>query len=237
MVEILVNGFVTLFVILDPPGLMPLFLTLTAGASPARRRQIAFKACLIAAGILVLFGLAGTAILGGLGITLGAFRVAGGLFLFYIGFELVFEKRKERRESSASVAVEDQRSQSQRGEGDRDGSSGEVSDDVSAFPLAVPLMAGPGAISATILLSGSLPTLGGKVGLFLVIASALGITFAVLALSHRLDRFLGPTLRAIISRLLGVLLAALAIQFIADGAAELVRTSQTSSVSATIATD
>ncbi|BDA84533.1 UPF0056 inner membrane protein [Aureimonas sp. SA4125] len=211
MIELLVNGFVTLFVILDPLGLLPLFLTLTRGASAAKRRRIALKASLIAAGILLVFALFGLAILSGLGITLGAFRVAGGLFLFWIGFELVFEKRKERHERSATIAVED------RDEGE---------EDVAAFPLAIPLIAGPGAISATILLSGSLPTLAGQTGLVLVIVAALGINFGILALAHRVDHFLGRTGRAIISRLLGVLLAALAVQFVADGAAELARTTQ-----------
>lgn len=210
MIELLVNGFVTLFVILDPLRLMPLFLTLTPGASPARRREIALKATVIAGGILVAFSLFGLAILDGLGITLGAFRVAGGLFLFWIGFELVFEKRRERHERSATIAVEDT------GDGD----------DVAAFPLALPLMAGPGAISATILLSGSLPTLSGQAGLILVIVAALAINFLVLASSHRVERYIGRSGRAIISRLLGVLLAALAVQFVADGAAQLAGTTR-----------
>ena len=216
MIDLLVNGFVTLFVILDPLGLLPLFLTLTPGASPRQRRRIALKASIIAGGILLLFGLFGLAILGGLGITLGAFRVAGGLFLFWIGFELVFEKRKERHERSANVAVED-----------RD----DDDDDVAAFPLAIPLIAGPGAISAVILLSGSLPSLTGQAGLILVIVAALGINFVILALAHRVDRFLGRTGRAIISRLLGVLLAALAVQFVAEGAAQLARTTHAAPLS------
>jgi multiple antibiotic resistance protein len=216
MIELLVNGFVTLFVILDPLGLLPLFLTLTPGASPRQRRRIALKASLIAVGILLVFGLFGLAILEGLGITLGAFRVAGGLFLFWIGFELVFEKRKERHERSAVIAVEDHE---------------DDNDDVAAFPLAIPLIAGPGAISATILLSGSLPTLTGQAGLVIVIVSALGINFVLLALAHRVDRFLGRTVRAIISRLLGVLLAALAVQFVADGVALLAQTTQAAPLS------
>ena len=216
MIELLVNGFVTLFVILDPLGLLPLFLTLTPGASPRQRRRIALKASLIAGGILLVFGLFGLAILEGLGITLGAFRVAGGLFLFWIGFELVFEKRKERHERSAVIAVEDHE---------------DDNDDVAAFPLAIPLIAGPGAISATILLSGSLPTLTGQAGLVIVIVSALGINFLLLALAHRVDRFLGRTVRAIISRLLGVLLAALAVQFVADGVALLAQTTQAAPLS------
>ncbi|MCQ8782650.1 MarC family protein [Mangrovibrevibacter kandeliae] len=203
MFDVLVNGFVTLFVILDPLALVPLFLALTAGASVAERRRTALRASIIAGCILALFGLAGLAVLSGLGITLGAFRVAGGLFLFFIGFELVFERRGERKAKSAQGAAE------------------EPEADIAAFPLAIPLLAGPGAISATILLSGSLPTLAGKAGLLLVITVAAAISFVVLAEAHRIDRFLGPTSRAVISRLLGVLLAALAVQFIADGVAQL----------------
>ncbi|MAU96624.1 MAG: MarC family transcriptional regulator [Fulvimarina sp.] len=205
MFDILLNGFVTLFVILDPFGLVPLFLALTPGASSAVRGAIALRASVITFAILALFGLTGLALLEVLGITLGAFRLAGGLFLFWIGFELVFERRAERKQKSASHAVEDS-----------DGG------DVAAFPLAIPLMAGPGAISAVILLSGNLPGVVGKAALLGVIFVAVAATFAFLAVAHRLDRYLGVTSRAVISRLLGVLLAALAVQFVADGAAALV---------------
>lgn len=205
MVDLLVSGFATLFVILDPIGLVPLFLALTPGQDSKARREIAFRACAIAFAILAVFALTGLAILEALGISLGAFRLTGGLFLFAIGFELVFEKRKERRARSAERAIS---------------TDDEV--DVAAFPLAIPLLAGPGAIAAVILLSGNLPTLAGKVGLLLLILVALLLSFACLAASHRLDRLLGATGRVVISRLLGVLLAALAVQFVADGAAELI---------------
>ena len=208
MFDILLTGFVTLFVILDPLGLIPLFLTLTPGASAAERRRTAMRASVIAFAILALFAITGPAVLDGLGITLGAFRVAGGLFLFWIGFELVFEKRNERKGRSAERAVDD------------------VDDaDIAAFPLAIPLMAGPGAISAVILLAGNLPGVVGKIGLLLVITAAMLATFACLAVAHRLDHFLGATGRAVISRLLGVLLAALAVQFVADGVAALATSS------------
>lgn len=206
MIELLVNGFVTLFVILDPLGLMPIFLTLTPGASPKQRRQIAFKANVIATVILLAFSLFGLVLLDGLGITLGAFRVAGGLFLFWTGFELVFERRKERYDRSATIAA---------------AADADDGDDIAAFPLALPLIAGPGAISATILLSGSLPSVPGQAALILVIIAAIAINFAILASAHRVDRHLGRTGRAIVSRLLGVLLAALAVQFVADGIAQL----------------
>ncbi|MEF2550139.1 MarC family protein [Aurantimonas sp. A2-1-M11] len=209
MFDLLLSGFVTLFVIIDPLGLVPLFLAVTPGLDAPERRRIALRACVIAFAILAVFALFGLAILQTLGISLGAFRVAGGLFLFWIGFELVFEKRKERHERSANRAVDDPEAA-----------------DVAAFPLAIPLIAGPGAISAVILLSGSLPSLGGQAALVAVIFTALAVNFAFLALAHRVDRFLGVTGRAVISRLLGVLLAALAVQFVADGAAELVSTTQ-----------
>ncbi|HEX2017314.1 MAG TPA: MarC family protein [Aurantimonas sp.] len=206
MVDILLTGFVTLFVIVDPLGLVPLFLAVTPGASAGERRSIAVRSCVIAFVILALFAVAGTALLQGLGITLGAFRVAGGLFLFWIGFELVFERRRERHERSAERAVDDP----------------EVAD-VAAFPLAIPLIAGPGAISAVILLSGNLPTVTGRVGLVAIIFAVMAATVGFLAVANRIDRFLGVTGRAVISRLLGVLLAALAVQFVADGAALLMQ--------------
>ena len=207
MFDVLLNGFTTLFVILDPLGLVPLFLALTPGAGATERRMIALRASVITFGILALFALTGLALLEVLGITLGAFRLAGGLFLFWIGFELVFERRRERKEQSASRAMDDSETV-----------------DVAAFPLAIPLMAGPGAISAVILLSGNLPGIAGKAALLAVIFLAVLVTFAFLAVAHRLDRFLGVTSRAVISRLLGVLLAALAVQFVADGAAALIHT-------------
>ncbi|MCQ0986699.1 MarC family protein [Jiella marina] len=200
MFDILLSGFATLFVILDPLGLVPLFLALTPGASEAERTRIAFRATVIAFVILALFALTGIVVLETLGITLGAFRVAGGLFLFWIGFELVFERRRERHEKSANRAVHESETA-----------------DVAAFPLAIPLMAGPGAISAVILLAGNLEGIAGKSALLALIFSALLANFAFLAVAHRLDRVLGATGRAVISRLLGVLLAALAVQFVADG--------------------
>lgn len=209
MVDILLSGFVTLFVIIDPLGLVPLFLAVTPGASAGERRSIAVRSCVIAFVILALFAVAGTALLQGLGITLGAFRVAGGLFLFWIGFELVFERRQERHQRSADRAVDDP----------------EVAD-VAAFPLAIPLIAGPGAISAVILLSGNLPTVTGRLGLVAILFVVMAVTFGFLAVADRIDRFLGVTGRAVISRLLGVLLAALAVQFVADGAALLMESSR-----------
>ena len=138
LVKELTTAFVTLFVTIDPPGLAPLFLALTAGMSRSERKQIAIRSTATGFLILLLFALAGTAILTLFGITLHAFRIAGGLLLFWIAFEMIFEKRQERQETSAKRAV--------------------TVDEIrhlAVFPLAIPLIAGPGAISATILLSGT----------------------------------------------------------------------------------
>ena len=142
----------------------------------------------------------GNGILGLLGISIGAFRIAGGLLLFWIAFEMIFEKRNERKEKTGEAAI-----------------TRDHIHNIAVFPLALPLIAGPGAISATILLSGSFSSTIDRAQLILVIAFCLAILFAALVIAERIDRFLGVTGRAILTRLLGVILAALAVQFVVDG--------------------
>ncbi|WP_064683707.1 MarC family protein [Rhizobium bangladeshense] len=197
----LINAFTTLLVTIDPPGLAPLFLGLTTGMSRAQRTQVALRGSTIAFIILAVFALFGAGVLGVLGISIGAFRIAGGLLLFWIAFEMVFEKRQDRKEKATEVAI-----------------TKDHIENVAVFPLALPLIAGPGAISATILLAGTLATSIGKLQLIGVIAANLLLTFLMLLVAERLDRFLGVTGRAILTRLLGVILAALAAQFVVDGA-------------------
>lgn len=204
-VEALLNAFVTLLVTIDPPGLAAMFLGLTVGMSRAERGQVALRGSLMALAILFVFALGGQAILDFLGITLGAFRVAGGLLLFWIAFEMIFEKRQERHEKTAERAV-----------------TRDLIHDLAAFPLALPLIAGPGAISATILLSASFPGLAGTATLLAIITVAVAVNLGALLLAERLDRLLGETGRTILTRLLGVILSALAVQFVADGAAALI---------------
>lgn len=199
--DTLINAFTTLLVTVDPPGLAPLFLGLTSGMNRAERRQVALRGSLIAFFILATFALFGASVLGVLGISIGAFRIAGGLLLFWIAFEMVFEKRQDRKEKTTEVAITQDHIRN-----------------IAVFPLALPLIAGPGAISATILLAGSLPTSVGRAQLIGVIAAILLLLFAALLIADRLDRFLGVTGRAILTRLLGVILAALATQFVVDGA-------------------
>lgn len=198
--ETLFNAFVTLLVTIDPPGLAPLFLALTVGMNRAERRQVAMRASIIGFALLAVFAVAGAAILAMFGITLPAFRVAGGLLLFWIAFEMIFERRQERKGKSADTAITIDHIRN-----------------IAAFPLAIPLIAGPGAISATVLLSGSLSTVAGTLMLLAIVAACIAITFLVLVLAERIDGVLGETGRSILTRLLGVILAALAVQFVADG--------------------
>ena len=200
----LVSAFVTLFVTIDPPGLAPLFLAVTAGMTRSQRAQIAARASLTAFAVLLLFAVAGTAVLQILGITIHAFRIAGGLLLFHIAFEMIFEKRHERHERSAERAV-----------------TADHIRNIAIFPLAIPLIAGPGAISATVLLSGSFQGFAAQATLVGIIAVCLLLTYLVFILAERIDRLLGQTGRSILTRLLGVILAALAVQFVADGIREL----------------
>jgi multiple antibiotic resistance protein len=194
------NAFVTILVTIDPPGLAPLFLALTRGMNREQRAQVSIRASVIGFAIMALFALAGAAILGVFGITLPAFRVAGGLLLFYIAFEMVFERRQDRKEKSADAAI-----------------TKDQIHNIAAFPLAIPLIAGPGAISATVLLSGSFDGWLAQATLVAIILVCLVLTYLVFVLAERIDRFLGHTGRSILTRLLGVILAALAVQFVADG--------------------
>jgi len=197
----LINAFTTLLVTIDPPGLAPIFLGLTTGMSRAERKQVALRGSVIAFIILAVFALFGASVLSVLGISIGAFRIAGGLLLFWIAFEMVFEKRNDRKEKATEAAI-----------------TKDQIENIAVFPLALPLIAGPGAISATILLAGTLLSSVGKAQLIGVIAANMLLTFLMLLVAERLDRFLGVTGRAILTRLLGVILAALAAQFVVDGA-------------------
>ncbi len=198
--ELLINALTTMLVTLDPPGLAPVFLALTAGMTRMQRHQVALRGSIIAFGILAMFALFGSSVLELLGISLGAFRISGGLLLFWISFEMIFEKRQERKEKTSEVAITLDHIQN-----------------IAVFPLALPLIAGPGAISATVLISGSMTTTIDKIIFILILAFSLFLVFAILLAADRLDRFLGNTGRAILTRLLGVLLAALSVQFVVDG--------------------
>jgi len=212
--DYILNAFATLLVTLDPMGLAPIFLAVTRGASPQMRRSIAWRASAIAAVILVIFAFAGTSVLHFLGISLPAFRIAGGLLLFWIAFEMVFEKRDKRKQASAEqVLASDKTSANPR----RHSENGEDFRHLAVFPLAIPLIAGPGAISAAILQASQADGALQMAALIALILLMIGLCWLVFIASDRIDRYLGDTGRSVLTRLLGVILSALAVQFVADG--------------------
>ncbi|MDJ1157115.1 MarC family protein [Chelatococcus sp. SYSU_G07232] len=207
MLDFLASTLVTLLVTLDPPGLAPIFLSVTRGMTAAQRRAVAVRACLIAFGIMAFFGFGGDALLAALGIGLPAFRIAGGLLLFWIAFEMVFELRTARKAETAETAI-----------------TKDHIHNVAAFPLAIPLLAGPGAITATILLAGRAAGDPWKLGILLAtVAAGLLSCLVVFFLAQPISRLLGTTGNIVLTRLLGVILAALAVQFVIDGALAIAR--------------
>lgn len=200
MTQLFISAFITLFVVIDPPGCAPIYAGLTKGASAAQARMMAIRATIIAGVILLIFALFGQDLLGALHIELDSFRIAGGLMLFWIAFEMVFEKRTQRREERAEKVA----------------ATPEV-EDVSVFPMAMPMLAGPGAIAAIMLLMNEATGFEQSLVVLGALASVLVITALALVAAGPLIRLLGDRVEAVITRLLGVLLAALAAQYVIDG--------------------
>jgi multiple antibiotic resistance protein len=205
VIELFVSAFVTFFVVIDPPGCAPIFAGLTSGASPAHRRAMAIRAVVVAAIILVLFAFIGEPLLHGLGIELASFRIAGGIMLFVIALEMVFEKRTQRREDRASKI------------------SPEEADDVSIFPMAMPMVAGPGSIATIMLLMSRNDGIERSAVVLAALGANLLLMLAALLAAGPLMRIMGAKIEAVITRLLGVLLSALAVQFVIDGVMEQLR--------------
>ena len=202
--EVALPAFATLFVIIDPLGLTPLFVALTRDQPPAMRRRIARQSVLLAAGVLLLFAFFGKAILSLFGISMPAFRIAGGILLFMIAVEMLFEKRAERRQRTVAHKELPHAYQ--------------AVDDVWVFPLGIPLIAGPGAITSIILLMSR--HAGDTVAQAIVIAillGVLGLTWLLFSIISHATRFLSETAVRAISRVLGIILAALAVEFVLTG--------------------
>jgi len=199
MYEAFMAAFVALFVIVDPVGIAPVFAGLTQGTSKAHQRSMAWRGTLIGTLILVFFAVLGERFLGALGISLDGLRVAGGIMLFIIALEMVFEKRTERKQESATEMHEH-------------------FEDISVFPVALPLLAGPGAIATIMLLvsdyDGDMLALS---GILIALGVVMLMTLIVFFMAGRVMEFLGPTVNAVLTRLLGVILAALAAQYVLDG--------------------
>ncbi len=195
----LIAAFTTMFIIIDPPGLTPVFIALTQGMSAAQRRTIAIRACVVSAVLMVLFLFLGETVLGFIGISMNAFRIAGGILLFLTALDMLFQRRQARREDSAAEG------------------QAEHHDDPSVFPLALPLIVGPGAITTIILLAGEAQgaaDFGAIAGVLMAILLIVLLSFLA---APAIERALGKTGLNIVTRVLGMLLAALAVQFVLDG--------------------
>jgi multiple antibiotic resistance protein len=192
--ELFLTVFVTLIVVVDPIGLAPLFVALTDGMDAPRRRAIALRACLIAFTILAMFGLVGENFLTAVGISMPAFRISGGVLLFITALDMLFDRRSQRRESNAAAE-----------------------NDPSVFPLAMPFIAGPGAMTTVILLSDEHPDVIGQSVVFGVLFIVLLIVFVMFLISGILAKAMGRTGIIVTTRLFGIFLSALSVQFILDG--------------------
>ena len=200
MLDLFVSAFITFFVVIDPPGCAPIYASLTHGANAAQRRSMAIRATGVATLILLIFALFGEKLLAALHIELNSFRIAGGIMLFLIALDMVFEKRTQRREERAQKIIE----------------TPEI-EDVSIFPMAMPMIAGPGSIASVMLLMSQNEGLENATIIISALVAVLLLTLIALLAAGPLMRVLGAQVEAVITRLLGVLLGALAAQFVVDG--------------------
>jgi multiple antibiotic resistance protein len=198
MIALFLSAFVTLFLVIDPPGCAPIFAGLTKNATAPHRRAMAIRSTLVASAVLLMFALVGEALLQQLGISLDAFRIAGGIMLFLIALEMVFEKRTQRREHRAAEVDPSY-------------------EDISIFPMAIPMIAGPGAIATIMLLVGRSNGIAETLAVLAALAATMILMLLSLLAAGAIMRVLGPKLEAMITRMLGVILAALATQFVIDG--------------------
>jgi multiple antibiotic resistance protein len=204
MYELFLSAFVTLFVVIDPPGCAPIYAGLVKGASQRQATTMAVRASVIAALILIVFALFGEQLLGALHIELNSFRLAGGIMLFVIAMDMVFEKRTQRREERAEKIMA------------QNAQTPEV-EDVSVFPMAMPMIAGPGSIATIMLLMAKANGTEQTLVILAAMLSVIALTLVALIAAGPLMRLLGTKVEAVITRLLGVLLAALAVQYVIDG--------------------
>ena len=197
--EFLLTSFVALFIIIDPIGLTPVFIAITQGMDDTVRRKVALRSVLVSAFVISLFIAGGETVLGFIGISMPAFRIAGGILLFLTALDMLFQRRSKRRESQTEQ---------------------ELIDDPSVFPLAIPLIIGPGAIATVILIAGAKPGLVGVASTGFITASVLLTVFVFFSAASRVEKLLGKTGIDVLTRLLGMLLAALSVQFVIEGLVE-----------------
>lgn len=200
-VELFLSAFAILFVIIDPPGCAPIFATLTKGTSRKHQNTMAFKSVIVAAIILFGFAYGGEWIFAKLGISLDALRIAGGIMLFIIGLNMVFEKRTETREGRAEDALEE----------------AAVPEDISVFPMGIPMIAGPGTMASLLILMGKSEGSPQELAVLAALGAVLIITLLSFLVSGFLIKLMGKSVTDVLTRVLGVLLATLAAQFVLDG--------------------
>jgi multiple antibiotic resistance protein len=200
MIELFGSALVTFLVIIDPPGVVPIFASLTRDDPARRRRATAIRASIVAWAILMFFALLGKPMLHALGISLASFRIAGGILLFYIAVDMVFERRTQRREGRAQSI-----------EGTPE------ADDISVFPIAIPMIAGPGSIASAMLWVSRAEGIEQVTTVLAAITVVIALTLISLLAAAPIMKLLGPRIEVVITRILGVILAALAAQFIIDG--------------------
>ena len=210
VLALFISSFVTLFVVLDPPGCVPIFSSLTNGASVAHRRIMALRSVVIASIVLVLFALFGEPFLRALGISLAAFKIAGGMMVFLIAIDMVFEKRTERRENRAESVKSAAAAAAKPIE----------EEDISVFPMAIPMLAGPGAIAAIMLLTARTNGIAETATVLGALGAVMLLTLFSLLAAGPLMKLMGAKFEGALTRLLGVILAALAAQFVVDGIKE-----------------
>ncbi|RCK49460.1 MULTISPECIES: MarC family protein [Thalassospira] len=231
MLNELIPVFVTLFVIIDPLGLVPVFIVLTQGTSAAHRRRMAIRACLTSFFILAAFALIGEGLLGIFGIHMPAFRIAGGTLLFLIALEMLFEKRSQKRNQRAEQVQQEleedhdaEKTEKTKSKASANASTSghtipdDEADDISIFPMSIPFLSGPGAIASVMLLMGKFEdNIAMQASVIGVVAVVMAIAFVFFLASNVVAKRLSPTVATVVSRLLGMILAALAVQFIIDG--------------------
>ncbi len=205
MLELFLASLVTFFVVIDPPGVVPMFASLTQDMPPAWRRYMAWKSVAIATGILFGFAFGGEWLLDKLHVSLDAFRIAGGLLLFLIAIDMLFETRTQRREARNAKVIEE-----------RHAHPGEH-EDISVFPLAIPLIAGPGSIASIMLLFAQHGDWTARAAVLGGVGVNLLLTLAAFMLAARLSHMISTTITAMVTRIFGIILAALAAQFTIDG--------------------
>ena len=205
MLSLLLASFVTFFVAIDPVAMAPMFTTMTSRMTPDWRRQMAWKSVAIATGILLAFAFGGRWLLEQIHVSMDAFRIAGGMLLFLIAVDMLFEKRAERRDERAEKVAQHQAEHP------------EHQDDISVFPLAIPLIAGPGAIASIMLFFAQSGDAMERVMILAGMGANLLLCLLAFMASAPLSRIMGPTIGSMLTRVFGILLAALAAQFVVDG--------------------